>query len=149
MLIREAKVADVDALIAMGHRFLGMSPFAPHSDLIDDDLAWAICNLIDNGIVFVAEKDDQIVGAIAGQISSLWFNRRSRVAVELAWWVDENHRNGRAAIGLLRFFEEWAIARGATMIVMSDLTINGENPLDPLFKKLGYSVVERSHVKGI
>lgn len=149
MLIRDAKVADVDALIAMGHKFLGKSPFAGLTDMVDDDLAWAICNLIDNGVVFVAEKEGEIVGAIAGQISPLWFNRRSKVAVELAWWVDEDSRNGRAAIGLLRFFEEWAKAKGATMIAMSDLTIDNANPLGPLFAKLGYSMAERSHVKGL
>ena len=32
MLVREAKVADVDTLIAMGRRFLDASPFAPHNE---------------------------------------------------------------------------------------------------------------------
>ena len=59
------------------------------------------------------------------------------------------HRGSKLAIKLLREFERWGKERGASHVVMSDLVIEGGTPAGQLFEKLGYVLVERSHVKGV
>jgi GNAT superfamily N-acetyltransferase len=148
-MIRQATVKDVDDLIEMGKRFLNYSAFSGLTEVEDDDLARGLCSILDNGIIFVAEKDGKIVGGICGMMSKFWFAPRTQVAAELAWWVDEKHRGSMSSIGLLKAFEKWAKQNGAQVVSMSDLKVGDDYPVAPLFDRLGYSVAERSHVKGV
>ena len=91
----------------------------------------------------------KIVGCICGIITNFWFARNTKVAAELGWWVNEEHRGSTASIRLLQAFENWAKEHGVKAITMSDLVINGDTPAGPIYKKLGYELVERAHVKGV
>lgn len=148
-MIRQATVKDVDDLIEMGKRFLDYSAFSGLTKVEDDDLARGLCSVLDNGVIFVAEKEGKIIGGICGMMSKFWFAPRTNVAAELAWWVDEEHRGSMSSIALLKAFEKWAKQNGAQVISMSDLRIDEDYPAAPLFTRLGYSVAERSHVKGV
>ena len=148
-MIRKAGVPDVDAIVAMAGPFLNYSQFTDYTEIERDDVVFGICNLIDNGIVFVAEKEGQIVGCICGIITNFWFARNTKVAAELGWWVNEEHRGSTASIRLLQAFENWAKEHGVKVITMSDLVINGNTPVGPIYKKLGYEFVERAHIKGV
>jgi len=108
----------------------------------------------DARLVVVAEAvsvggKGEIIGGIAGLTSPLWFSPQVLFAVEIAWWVREDHRGGTAGIKLLRAFEGWAKSIGCKAVCLSDLIINNTSPAGALFGKLGYSVLERSHIKGI
>jgi GNAT superfamily N-acetyltransferase len=148
-MIRVAGVPDVDAIVAMAGPFLNYSHFTEYTEIERDDIVFGICNLIDNGIIFVAEKEDEIVGCICGMITNLWFARNTKVAAELGWWVNEEHRGSTASMRLLQAFENWAKEQGVKAITMSDLVIDGQTPTGQIYKKLGYELVERAHVKGV
>ena len=148
-MIRVAGVPDVDAIVAMAGPFLNYSHFTEYTEIELDDIVFGICYLIDNGIIFVAEKEDEIVGCICGMITNLWFARNTKVAAELGWWVNEEHRGSTASMRLLQAFENWAKEQGVKAITMSDLVIDGQTPTGQIYKKLGYELVERAHVKGV
>lgn len=80
-------------------------------------------------------------------MGALWLNLGTPVATELAWWVEEEHRKSPVALRLYKAFEKWAHDKGVTTIIMSDLVIEGDAPAEKLFNKMGFSVVERSHIK--
>jgi GNAT superfamily N-acetyltransferase len=67
------------------------------------------------------------------------------VALEMAWFVEKEHRGGRNAIKLLRAFEELAVKRNALRTIISNIL--GLNDLSVLYKKLGYSPIETTYVK--
>lgn len=149
--IRPATHDDLDAMVAMGERFFAFSRFADFA-VFDRDVARAsIANLtaLDGGIALVAVVGGEIVGGIIGVLAPLWFAPSQLSATEFAWWVSEEHRGGTTGIKLLRAFEQWAKDKGAAMVSMSDLVIEGATPAGRLFEKLGYTVVERSHVKKV
>lgn len=147
--VRRGTIEDIDALVDMGERFFAFSAFSEFTPLDPDSVRNSLLSLLDGGVVFVAEHEQQIVGGIVGMMTSVWFNQNVRTATELAWWVDEEHRTTSAGIKLYRAFESWAAEQGAQAIVMSDLVIRGAAPAENLFMKLGFTTVERSHVKKV
>lgn len=147
--VRQAKVSDIDALVELGRNFVWYSSYGSMIDVADDDIARGLCQVLDHGVIFVAERNGEIVGGIAGIMNSLWFASHVKVGTELAWWVKPESRNSSAAVKLLRAFESWSAEQGASHVAMSDLVISGEAPAAKLFEKLGYTLTERSHIKGV
>ena len=148
MNIRIATVEDAALLTAMGRDFLQYSEYRNLS-VTDDEITTSIAGIIGNGMSFVAEQDDQIVGFILGIIGPMWFVPRVRVAVELAWWVDPAYRTTSAGIRLLKAFEDHARNLNVQYIAMSDLVVQGDTPVARLLGRMGYSVTERMHTKEI
>lgn len=153
--VRRAKPADLDTLTEMGERFLAYSPLAAVVGAQPDALRATLSALISsdtmlapgNALVLVAERDGDIIGALVALLTPVWFAPRSRIATELAWWVDEAHRGGKAALKLHDAFEQWALASGAQAQVLSDLVIDGEAPAGKIIERLGYRLAERAHLK--
>ena len=146
--IRQAHINDVPVLAMMGEKFYQYSAFKNYVPYDVESAASKLAQTLLHGFLYVAEHDeDGIVAGLAGDMSTLWFNAGLPVASELAWWVEEKHRKSPVGIRLYKAFEKWAFDRGVMTIIMSDLVIENQTPADKLFKKMGYSVVERAHIK--
>jgi GNAT superfamily N-acetyltransferase len=146
--IRQAHIDDVPVLAMMGEKFYQYSAFNKYVPYDVESVASKLAQLLLTGFLYVAEhEEDGVVAALAGTMTTLWFNNGLPVASEMAWWVEEKHRNSPVGIRLYKAFEKWAFDRGVTTITMSDLVIEDQAPADKLFKKMGYSVVERAHIK--
>lgn len=147
--VRRGTDKDVDALVEMGSRFFTYSAFSRFVPFDENATKASLLLLTERGVVLVAEREGTIVGSLVGIMAPVWFNANATTATELAWWVDEAYRGSTAAFKLHRAFEEWAKEQGATAIVMSDLIVNGVAHTEKLFEKMGFTPVERSHVKGV
>lgn len=147
MGIRNAQIEDLDALSAIGSKFLQYSRYSKMVDPSSDDIRDGIRVMIDHGCVMVAEIDGEVVGAIGGTPVNLWFSRSTPVVAELAWWVNEEHRNGSIGVKLLWAFEDWAQSIGARAICLSDLVLGDGAPVSKILSRLGYSMVEQAHIK--
>jgi GNAT superfamily N-acetyltransferase len=146
--IRQAHINDVPVLALMGEKFYQYSEFHKFVPYDPESAASKLAQLILTGFLYVAEHDeDGIVAGLAGTMTTLWFNANLPVASELAWWVEEKHRKSPVGIRLYKAFEKWAYERGVYTVIMSDLIIDDNAPAEKLFKKLGFSVVERGHIK--
>ncbi|MFN8758715.1 MAG: GNAT family N-acetyltransferase [Tagaea sp.] len=147
--VRPATEADVDALAAMGGRFFAFSPYARSVPFDPETVRAVLAEAIGtpHAFVWIAEVDGTIAGALLGVLAPLWFNPDALVATELAWWIDEEHRGGTLALRLHATFEEWADRAGAASVVMSDLVVPGAKSAGPLLERLGYRLVERTHLK--
>ncbi len=149
-MIRRAESSDLGELTALGSRFFRASP---HSELMavrDSDIRDGLSNVLESGVVFVAEVGGRLVGLCAGTIMSLWFKQDMPVACEFAWWVDVEHRKGPVGVKLLMAFEAWGVKQGARFICMTDLESGGaDSDNSRLFKRLGYRAIERSMVREV
>ena len=145
-IIRAGTEEDLDQLVELSRRFLNASPYSAFTTVNESRVRNMLLGVLEFGGLFVAVEDERIVGAIAGQILTQWYDS-TPVAAELGWWVEPELRGRPSAIGLLRAFERWGAERGAVGVVLSDLLVAGEAPAGELFERLGYEVVERSHFK--
>lgn len=148
-IVREATKKDVQAIAKMAEPFIGYSDYSEFVKPSLEEVRESIESMIDVGKVFVAVEEEQIVGVMVGMLTHPWLSPSTIVATEMAWWVNENHRGGRTAFRLLKAFEDWAKENRAAVVAMSDLVIKGEAPLGTMLQRLGYTTVERSHVKRI
>lgn len=148
-MIRKATPADMDALAVMAERFIAFSPHAGMVQSSDAQRRAAMQWVIDNGCIFVAEVGDTIVGMLMAVISPTWFAPDTPIATELAWWVDEHHRKGTAAIRLVQAFEEWAKESGAAIACMCEMVVEGQPPVGDMIQRMGYIPSERAFIKEI
>ena len=148
-MIRHATAADIDALVPMAWRFIQFAPHAPMVGATDDQVRASIAMVIEHGVILVAEQGGALTGMLMGILNPIWFAPATRCAVELAWWIEPEHRGGMAAIRLVNAFEEWAKAQGAAMVTMCDLVVDGQPPVGDIIMRLGYTPSERTFVKGL
>lgn len=148
-MIREATLEDIDAVIAMSKRFIAFSPHAGMVHATDEQLRSTFGMLMSSGKIFLAEVGEDIVGMLLGVIAPTWFAPDTPIATELAWWVDEHHRKGTAAIRLVQAFEEWAKASGAAIACMCEMVVDGQPPVGDMIQRMGYIPSERAFIKEI
>lgn len=150
-IIRSATQEDLPKLVAMGMGFLQSSVYARCLAPSVEGMEAGVKAVLDNGVVLVAVDGDRLLGGIVGIAAPLWCQPETLVAIELAWWMQPEHRNSAAGVRLLFAFEDWAKQQGLAMVVLSDLvpTDRTKQDITPMLDRLGYQMVERSHIKAI
>ncbi len=148
VLIRTATPDDAEAIAHLGMSFIGRLATPVQHDF--DELVEVARRLTldPKAVVFLVDDDSRAVGMIIGVETSPWFSPQTRMAVELAWWVDETHRG--QGIRLVKKLEAWAKERGIDRVAMSAIeTVGREATAGPIIERLGYTLAERSFFKGI
>jgi GNAT superfamily N-acetyltransferase len=147
--LRRADAEDAHGIARLARPFIAVSDFGRWFACDQERIEGALRDLVshEQGIGLVAEVDNWIVGAIVGRLTSPWFDPTARVAAELGWWVDPEHRGHGAQ--LLREFESWARDQKADCVALSDLLHTNAAPAGTLLERHGYELVERSWVKGL
>lgn len=144
-VIREATIADIPALVAMGQRFLTESDY---SRVLRNNPAQmrVLCEQLlanPDGVIFVHEDAS---GALTGMIGMLIFAHHlsaERVAGEMFWWVNpESRGSGRS---LLRRVEQWATEHDAVKLQM----ISPSDQSGAFYARFGYAPIEIAYQKAV
>jgi GNAT superfamily N-acetyltransferase len=143
-MIRDATLADVPQLVAMGQRFRTSSRYAAVLRDNPAQLARMAEGLIagDHGHVWVSADD---AGALSGMLGVIRFDHPMSGDLnvgELFYWVNpESRGNG---VRLLRRAEAWARDQGAAAILM---IAPDQTDVGALYARLGYTAVETAWSK--
>jgi GNAT superfamily N-acetyltransferase len=111
-MIRPATLADVMRIVDIGESLHSESTYRgiPYSR---DKVMGLMRSLIQGGgVVFVAEKGGEVVGGIAGGVTSHWFSDEL-TGFEYSFFVLPEHRHGLVAMKLLLAMKAWCTAKGA------------------------------------
>ena len=111
-MIRPAQMADTMRIVDIGEALHEASTYReiPYSR---EKVTGLMRSLIQGaGVVFVAEKDGQIVGGIAGGVTSHWFSDEL-TGFEYSFFILPEHRHGLVAMKLLLAMKAWCTAKGA------------------------------------
>jgi len=98
----------------------------------------------DNYEVFVAEKDEEIIGLLAAMYGQPLFSSET-LATEIAWYVSKDYRKSTAAFRLMKAYEEWALSMGVNYVGMTYL--EGITDLSKIYEKKGYTISETHYLK--
>ncbi len=138
---------DTTVLINMCLRFFSFSEYSkvqdPDLSKIEEMINWYLTQPMNSAVVILLQHESHTVGMLAAMKAPLPF-WQGLAAVEQVWWVDEEHR-GRHSITMLLAFEEWAKLTKCHGTVVSSLEAN--NKVSTLYKKLGYSLTENAYFK--
>lgn len=153
MRIREATVDDTPRLIEMAARFLLSSHYGELFSVETTPalLATLIVNVLSMGVILVAEVDEfptekkTLVGMLAMVALPHVFTGK-KLAEEVAWWVEPEHRGGTLGPKMLRQGEEWATRNGANMVKM---VAPAGSTVGEFYEHIGYRPVETAYIKSI
>jgi N-acetylglutamate synthase-like GNAT family acetyltransferase len=144
MIIRDATSEDFPDLDRIGRAF---AEAAGLPEVDKESLECTLQNLIDNGILKVAEQDMRVVGCIGVLVFPLYSNLSYILAQELFWWIDREYRGTSGGIRLLNVAEAEAKKLGAKRMMMLCLDRVEGDKVASLYQKLGYESQERTFTK--
>ena len=112
-----------------------------------DKIRPGIMCLIEKHLFFLAETIfGAPIGFIAGFVSSGFFNPDLLVLQETLWWIEEESRDGRAALMLFNAFVAW----GEQYADWISLTLEDNSPIRKgHLEKHGFMLKERTYLKEV
>jgi len=128
---------DVPTLIELGRVMHQESPRFRGMDYDEEKLMQLGANLVNQGGIFLAEKDGKPLGMILGMVTEHFFGH-DLMACDLAVYVHPDHRGGTLAVRLIKKYEAWAFSMGAKVITMGVSTEVEADRTGQLYKRLGY-----------
>jgi GNAT superfamily N-acetyltransferase len=131
-MIRPATMQDTTRLVEMARRFVAETAYAPLVSVSEPQLTATVDWVLSQGALFVATAGDALVSG-------------ERVASELCWWVEPEHRNGSAAVRLLHAAETWAREQGAVVFQM----VAPNQRVEDFYQAMGYDRVEVAYQKRV
>jgi predicted N-acetyltransferase YhbS len=144
-MIRHATKDDYPAIEKHAEAFWVHAPFdVPYkkgSAIFYMDIA------LDQGLLLVAEIDDQIVGFAAGALSPLMGNNDYLNGSELAWWIEPEYRGGRLGIQLMKGLENAAREAGCTFWNMIYMESCMPEAIEGMYQKMSYQRKETTYGK--
>lgn len=136
-MIRPATYADIPRIVALGHLLHDESSYRTLSFdpvKVSDFLASLIAGA---GVVFVAERNNEVIGGMAGGCGEHWFTQ-DLVAFDYSVFIEPGKRHGITASKLIRAFVEWAKLRGAKQVNVGITTNINVEATSRLYKYNGF-----------
>lgn len=100
-------------------------------------------NKIEKHLVYVAERDGDLVGFISGYITPHIYNPQITVLTESFWWVVPEHRGSRAGYLLFKNFVEFGKENCDWVIT----TLESHSPVrDDFLLRHGFKLKEKSYI---
>ena len=137
-MIRPALASDLDAIVAMGARFITETPYrwiALNPAQLRETAGWLLSS--PDRVILVSERGGALVGMIGLACYPHPFSGE-RIAGELFWWVEPEHRGG--GVRLLKAAEVWAKAAGARRLQM----VAPSPAVADMYRRLGFAEVEQN-----
>jgi GNAT superfamily N-acetyltransferase len=137
--IRPASTDDLETMVGLGLRFDAEKVY-PWLTMSEDSIRTMLTWVLGHGRIWVAEKDDVLVGGFGMTILPHLLTGQP-YAAEVFWWTNPEARGH----GLKLFYaaEQWAIDQGVTMLQMVAPTPEAED----LYVRLGFHRIEAVYSK--
>lgn len=134
--IRPAVREDMPAILALGALMHAESRYAP-VPFSSIKVAATFAALIEGqGCVFVAERDGEIIGGIAGFLGPVWFGI-DQTLMELTLFLKPGTRGGKAAAMLIKAFVAFGKSKGCTLIQSGVVSGVEQERTEKLYQRLG------------
>ena len=144
--VRHGGIDDIPPLIKMGKLMRDESPRFRMMDY-DEQKCEVLCQaLVNQGGLFIAERDGEPVGMVLGAVTPHFFGN-DLMASDFVVYIHPDHRGGSLVVRMLKKFEAWAFSLGAKVVSFGVSTeIDAERTIE-LYKRLGYRVTGAIAVK--
>lgn len=140
--VRVATLEDIDLIMGLASRFLAASKYK--NMVFEEHLRPVIENFVTSPLhekIIILHGDK---GMIVGMVSPLLFVG-PKVASEIAWWVEPEHRKTNVGTELLEAFEQWARNVDCSLIVMDAQN----DKLGKYYESKGYKPTSFSYMKEV
>lgn len=147
--LKVGALADFDDIKRMCLDFYNSSIYKDYGhdeDKIDSNICEFIYNP-SNRIIILGLLEGQPIGMLAASVQPIIFSK-ARIATEVLWWVDVEHRQSRVGFQLIEAFEYWA-GEVAKADLQQLCTLNGEYAelAGAYYERRGYKLSEKAYLK--
>jgi GNAT superfamily N-acetyltransferase len=150
-VIREATLADVPRIVAMGTRFIQETAYADRIGVHPEQMTAFVTRLITSdtpgmlaSAIFVLEREGAVVGMI-GLAVLPHFMSGEVIGSEMFWWVEPDARKGIGGVRLLKRAESWAKDHGAVRMHM----IAPNAAVAKFYEAVGYHALEVAYERSL
>lgn len=148
-MIRAGKLEDFDQILVLCGRFWQETVFFKVYNVpFQPDHA---CNMVkmayEHEILAVVEENQEIVGFAAGITAPLLGNGDFTSGIELAWWINPEHRSLNLGSKLFDFMQELAGAAGVDWWCMVSLQSSNPDKVNRFYEKKGYHLSEMTYMR--
>ena len=147
-MIRRATLDDVPEIARLGELFHAEAGWGDIVEYSIPDTEKTLAHLVesDDGILFVADRDGEIVGMCGGLAHPVYFNHSCKGGQELFWWMRPGLRDGTGWL-LLEAMENEARRIGCLSWSMIALDKVNQELTGRLYRRRGYRASEHSYIK--
>lgn len=139
-MVRIGEHDDIDDILSMSCEFWKHTIY---DDPIDPETIEEMAKgCINNGLMAVLEIDGGVYGFACGLKGALLGNCHIPVGIEVAWWVDPEHRSGRNGISLLLKLEQLAKDKNIKYWNMAYMESSMPREVAQIYEKMGYKKTE-------
>jgi len=149
--VRVATKEDIPAYMDLAAAFVATTPINHVVPFDREGTAAFVEKALANPdmLILVAEDGGQIVGITGALLYPMYFNPAKLVAQELWWYLTPETRGRQTAKMLFQTIEKWAKDKGAEAMFMIALADARVDTLAKVYKRNGYTPVERTYMKGL
>lgn len=147
MRVRRAQPRDFEEMAVKGREFWEQTEYAPHVPYDEKSVIKWLGLMVEQGLLFLAETETEIVGFIGGLCSPMYANEAFKAGAELFWYLDPAYRKSGVALDLLRVIENAAKEIGCSYWTMIALESVDPERASTIYKRAGYRSIERSFSK--
>ncbi len=148
-----ATMADGVAICHLVARFLEGTRYGRIIPYNPDQVASLVAAVLEvHGAAFIARNGDRLTGdkrgAVVGMLAYFVGPHPvsgEKLADELAWWVDPEHRTGTVGPRLLGMAETWAQQEGVKLLRM--VAPVEADDVAQFYERMGYVAIETSFIK--
>lgn len=138
MIVRDAKLDDINGLVLLGEQMFKESQFAQY-DFDSDKVKEALYNLItdSNGIVLIAENDKELLAGFAAKFSDHWFGK-CKISFDIAFFISPQVRGSIISKRIVKTYIARAKAKGVEEILLGNSTGNNLKSSERFFMLMGF-----------
>lgn len=141
-MIRIGTLEDLDLLVTLSMKFISQLDYASHCSEERVRIFAESLLVAPNTEKIVIFSDD--IGFVIGIASPFLFGNE-KIATEMGWWVEPEHRKSNVGKELIDAFEYWAKSTGCSLITMMCL----DEKVGTYYEKRGYKLTEFTYMKEV
>lgn len=138
MLVREATLNDLDALVDFGERIVQEAPNFNQFNSTSTRSFLAELIISDKSVFIATDENQKAIGTMVSTTGVEWFSGKT-IAYELCLYVLPEHRKSTIGIELIRHFINWALAKGVDAIHAGTTTGISSTEVSKLYKSQGFT----------
>lgn len=146
--LRHARLSDVPQLIELAKSLAAGSPMEALSvdyEKSRTSIEKAIISDQKDWLALVSHVDDKPVGVLVAYCFEPIFSS-TKLAVEVFWYLDPEHRSGRRGIEMMQAYEYWAKLVGCEVVQYGWLVSSPEG-MKKLYERTGAQLAEHVYYK--
>jgi len=145
MIIRYAELSDIDELLGLYKRFHAEVQESYGIPFDEDTLMERIAGIIQNHVGWVMEEEGKLVGVMGGIVTSMLFDKNTKVFMEVSWYVTPEFR--RHGMKMLETAQKYCMDLKVQRMIIGHMGNADRDRFEKVYARKGFELFEQHYIK--